>query len=202
MQDTEAVSDEEAGDVDLSHVGLAKQRRYRLAALDALEQEADTVRKIIQLRPSHEQWDQAMAGVLIRIGVLKHQLHLPPDSAATTQRSLKLLLQAANGPKAAAGDIAAAVEAELNAEPASVRDPSVALRLAEQGVETTHHREATYLLLLAKAYHATGDIDHAAQSATQGLALLAHAKPCIAVFRLRVLLTQQLNQPEAHYPIP
>jgi tetratricopeptide (TPR) repeat protein/tRNA A-37 threonylcarbamoyl transferase component Bud32 len=197
--DAQAVSDEEAGNGDLSPIGLAEQRRYRLAALAALEQEADTVRKSIQFSPLHEQWDQAMASVTIRIGVLKHQLGLPSDSAAITQRSLKLLLKAAQGPQAAAGDIAAAVEAELNAEPASVRDPVVTLRLAEQGVEITHNREATYLLLLAKAYRATGDTDHAAQSATRGLALLAPAKSGIAVSRLRVLLTQQLNQPKAHH---
>jgi eukaryotic-like serine/threonine-protein kinase len=197
--DAQAVSDEEAGNGDLSPIGLAEQRRYRLAALAALEQEADTVRKSIQFSPLHEQWDQAMASVTIRIGVLKHQLGLPSDSAAITQRSLKLLLKAAQGPQAAAGDIAAAVEAELNAEPASVRDPVVTLRLAEQGVEITHNREATYLLLLAKAYRATGDTDHAAQSATRGLALLAPAKSGIAVSRLRVLLTQQLNQPKDHH---
>lgn len=197
--DAQAVSDEEAGNGDLSPIGLADQRRYRLAALTALEQEADTVRKCIQFSPLHEEWDQVLASVTIRIGVLKHQLGLPSDSAAITQRSLNLLLKAAQGPKAAAGDIAAAVEAESNAEPASVRDPVVALRLAERGVEITHDRDAAYLLLLAKAYRATGDSDDAAQSAKQGLALLAPARPRIAVSRLRVLLTQQLNQPKAHH---
>ena len=199
IQDAEAVSDEEAGNGDVTPVGLAEQRKDRLAAMAALEQEADTVRKGIRLSPSHEQWDQAMAGVTIRIGVLKHQLGLPSDSAATTQRSLKLLLKAAEGPQAGAGDIASAVEAELNAEPASVRDPVVALRLAEKGVEITHNRDAVYLQLLAKAYRANGDTDHASQSATQGLALLPPAKPGIAFSRLRVLLTRQLNQPKARH---
>jgi serine/threonine protein kinase len=196
--EAEAVSDEEAGNGDVSSIGLAGQRQYRLAAMAALEQEADTLRTIIQLSPAHAQWEQAMAGVLVRIGVLKHQLGLTPDSVAATQRSLNLLLQAAQGPQAAAGDIAAAVEAELKAEPVSARDPLVTLRLAKRGVELTHNREAAYLLFLAKAYRATGDTGHAAQSATQGLALLAPVKPGTAVSRLHVFLTQQLNQPKAH----
>jgi tetratricopeptide (TPR) repeat protein len=196
--EAEAMSDEEAGNGDLSSIGLAEQRRYRLAAMAALEQEANIVRESIQLSPSHEQWDQVMASVTIRIGALKRQLSLPPDSPAATERSLKLLLQAAENSRGTASDIAAAVDAELNAEPTSVRNPGIALRLAKRGVDLTHNREATYLLLLARAYRATGDTDHAAQSATQGLALLAPVKRGIAVSRLHVLLTQQLNQPKAH----
>jgi tetratricopeptide (TPR) repeat protein len=199
MLEAQAVSDEEAGSGELSPIGSAEQRRYRLAAMAALEQEVDIVRKMAELSPSHEQWDQAMASVIIRIGALKSQLGLPSDSAAITQRSLKLLLQAAQGSQAAAGDIALAVDAELNAEPASIRDPAVAVRLAAQGVEMTHHREATYLLLLAKAYRVTGDTNRASQAATEGLALLPPIQPGIAVSRLRVLLTQQLNQPRAHH---
>ncbi|HZL25417.1 MAG TPA: protein kinase [Acidobacteriaceae bacterium] len=200
MQDAEAVVNEQGGDVDLSSAGRDMRRKYWLAAMNALDQEVDTMRRIIQLSPSHKEWDEAMAGALIRLGVLKHQLGQPRDSAAAAQRSLKLLLQAARSRQAAASDIDAAVGAELTAEPAIARDPVVALRLAEKGVEMTHHRDARYLLLLAKAYRANGDTDHAVQSATEGLARLPPSRPGIATARTRILLTLQLNRPKARHP--
>jgi serine/threonine protein kinase len=192
MQDSEAVCDEEGGDAKSSMNGQ-EQRRYQVAAVAALRQEVDTIRKIIQLSPSHKQWDQTLASALIRLGALKHRLGMPPDSAADTQRWLALLLHAAQDTKASAGDIALAVDAELKAEPAKVRDAMVALRLAQQGVEMTRRREASYLLLAARAYHNSGDKQRGAKSAAEGLALLPPIQPGIPISRIRTLLMSELG---------
>jgi tetratricopeptide (TPR) repeat protein len=191
-QDALALCNEAAGNPDLQSTSPAERNTYRLAAVTALSQEIDTVRKQIQLTASHEEWDQELASLLIRRDTLKYQLGLPYDSATATQHSLQVLLHAAQGPKAAASDIAAAVDSELNAQPTSVRDLKAALSLAKAGFEMTHHREAEYLLLLARAYRANGDQAKAIKAATEGLALRPVTRPGEPVSHLRKLLTVQL----------
>src|SRR5665213_2532755 len=46
MQDAEAVVNEQGGDVDLSSAGRDMRRKYWLAAMNALDQEVDTMRRI------------------------------------------------------------------------------------------------------------------------------------------------------------
>ena len=192
-QDALALCNEAAGNPNLQSTSPAEQKTYGLAAVAGLSQEIDTVRKQIQLTASHEEWDQELASLLLRQDTLKYQLGLPYDTATATQRSLQILLHAAQGPKAAASDIAAAVDSELNAQPTSVRDLKAALSLAKAGVEMTHHREAEYLLLLAQAYRASGDQANATKAATEGLALLPGTRPGEPVSRLRKLLTLWLD---------
>jgi hypothetical protein len=188
-QDALALCNEAAGNPDLQSTSPAMRKTYGLAAVTALSQEIDTLSKQIQLTASHEEWDQELASLVIRQDILKYQLGLPYDSATATHHSLQTLLHAAQGPNAAASDIAAAVDSELNAQPTSVRDLKAALSLAKVGVEMTHHREAEYLLLLAQAYRANGDQANATKAATDGLALVPVTPPGEPVSRLRKLLT-------------
>lgn len=195
LQSDEALTDLEAGNGDLFSLDSEAQRNHRRAALATFELEADTIRKIIELSPSHAEWDHALAGVQIEIGVLKHHLGLPLEAAVVTERSLKILLQAAAAPHATADDLDAAVDAELQVEPDALRDPVLTLRLAEKGVEMTHHRATRYLLLLAKAYRANGDLARSVQAARDGLALLPPSRPGAPAVRVRTLLTLQLKEP-------
>jgi tetratricopeptide (TPR) repeat protein len=195
LQAAEALTDAEAGNGDLSSLDAAAQRNHRRAALATYQFEADTIRRIIKLSPSHAEWDQALASVQIQLGALKHELGLPLDSVVATERSLKILVQAATAPHAAAGDIDAAVTAELQVEPDTLRDPVLTLRLAEKGVEMTHHRATGYLLLLAKAYRANGNVARAMQAAREGLALLPPNRAGSPSVRVRTLLALQLAEP-------
>lgn len=61
----------------------------------------------------------------------------------------------------------------LYAEPASLRNPGEATRLAESLVQQTHHGKPMYLLELAHAYYAQGRLADTKAAAEQGLALLA-----------------------------
>lgn len=194
IQDAIAVSDEEAADPDASSETPAAQKAYRIVALLALREEMETVRREIQLTPAHEEWDQEMASLIVRQEALKHDLGQPVDAAAT-QRSLQILLHAAAGSHVAAGDIATAVDAELNAQPATLRNAAITKELALKGVEMTHHREAEYLLLLAKAYRANNDAESARKAATEGLALLPAEQPGVPNGRLRKLLLLQQRHP-------
>jgi tRNA A-37 threonylcarbamoyl transferase component Bud32/tetratricopeptide (TPR) repeat protein len=171
--DAEAALNEDASDPELSNGATADRRRYTAAAWSALQKEAEIIRRIVQHSPSHEEWDQALASVLIRLNAVRDRQHLPLDSAATTARSLAILIRAAQRQQTAAGDIAMAVNAELNVQPSTLRHAALTVRLAERGVAMTHHREASYLLLLAKAYHAaaTPAATHR-NAAIEGLALL------------------------------
>jgi predicted Ser/Thr protein kinase len=177
VMDIEASLNEIAADPELAAGTVAERKNFSIAALAALQKESDVVRQIIRLSPEHAEWDATLASLLVRQGAVRHALHLPPDAAADTRASLALLVHAAQGPKASAGDLGAAVEAELQAESSSARDTALTVQLAQRAVELTRRRDATYLLLLAKAYRANYQPESAHASAKEGLALLPAAPP-------------------------
>jgi hypothetical protein len=67
------------------------------------------------------------------------------------------------------------VSALLRAKPASLRDPLLAIAVAEREVLVTKRREPDALLGFAQAYRAAGKIEQARAAAREGLALLPQA---------------------------
>lgn len=187
--DAQAMLDEDAADPEFADGTVADRQRYRVAALSALQRQAEIIRRIVHRSPEHGEWDAALASVLVRQGAVRHALHLAADPGVDTQSSLTLLVHTAQGLKASAGDIGLAVEAELQAEPSSTRNPARTVRLAQRAVELTHQREATYLLLLARAYRANHEPDRAQTTAKEALALLPPAHPGEAESRIHRSLT-------------
>ena len=109
--------------------------------------------------------------------------------------ALTLLRHNAVADKAAASDIDLAVSADLIAQPAALRNPALAVRLAETGAALTHGRAPGFLLLLASAYRANGQIAQATQVAQDGLTLLPAQRPGRPRCRLRKLLENLATQP-------
>jgi serine/threonine protein kinase len=155
---------------------LAENATDRVANLQAEEQllqhEVATIRQAIQQSPSPEPFNPLLAESQVRLDSVRFALHRPTSDASETLASLKVLGHAAENPRASADDIDMAVHAELNAQPASLRDTTHAVAWAERGASLTHRREATYLLLLAMAYHADRQDERAVQTAREGLTLL------------------------------
>jgi hypothetical protein len=81
-----------------------------------------------------------------------------------------------------------ALEAILKVEPASLRDPRLAVKWAERGVALSHRKIPRWLLSLAQAYRDLGQIEKGRAAAREGLALLPILQPGATKPRIRRLL--------------
>ena len=81
-----------------------------------------------------------------------------------------------------------AVAALLKVEPASLKDPKLAVNWAEHGVVLTHRKRANFFLELAQAHRADGQPEEAIVAAKEGLSLLPPIKPGDPIARVRKLL--------------
>jgi tetratricopeptide (TPR) repeat protein len=70
----------------------------------------------------------------------------------------------------------------------SLRDPALLLQCAQRGVNLTHQKEVEWVLALAEAYRASGEVQQSRKTASVGLALLNSAGGDGKEFRVRKLL--------------
>ena len=129
-------------------------------------------------------WKSELADVLLRLNTVQIALGMPSLSANEITTSATELGRNADGPHASADDIRMAVPALL-IPGTSTQDIPRAVRMAERGVEFTHRREASYMLLLARAQRANHQPDLADMTAQRGLQLLPPGGSGHPAFRLR-----------------
>jgi hypothetical protein len=70
----------------------------------------------------------------------------------------------------------------------SLRDPALLLQCAQRGVSLTHQKEVDWVLALAEAYHASGEVQQSRKTASEGLTLLNSDGGDGKEFRVRKLL--------------
>jgi hypothetical protein len=106
--------------------------------------------------------------------VRRHRIALAAAAlvAAILAAGIATLREMAAKDQAAPEILNQAADAFLNAEPASLRNPSFALACAERAVALNHRQRPSELLILAQAYRAAGQIDRSRAAAEEGLALL------------------------------
>lgn len=136
----------------------------------------------------HEYWEPELAGVLIRLGSIQQTLHQSGDLEAMSRESLAVVKRSAAKEQASLNNIDLAIAALLDVQPASLREPKLAIDLAERGVLLTHRRSASSFLELAQAYRANGQSEEAIAAAKEGLALLRPIRSDDPVARIRRLL--------------
>jgi hypothetical protein len=106
--------------------------------------------------------------------VRRHRIALAAAAlvAAILAAGIATLREMAAKDQAAPEILNQAADAFLNAEPASLRNPSFALACAERAVALNHRQSPSELLILAQAYRAAGQIDRSRAATEEGLALL------------------------------
>jgi len=186
LQDT-AASYEYAADPAFG-ASAGDRRRELLTAEGFVEQFADTFEQLLKQDPANAAWKATLAGAQVRIGSLRHVLHLPGESEALSKRALALLKDLVDKHPNSAVVLDSALQAILNAEPVSLRDPRLAVAWAERGVTATHRKIPQWLLALAQAYRAAGQIEKARAAAKEGMTLLPSPKPGAIKPRLYVQL--------------
>jgi serine/threonine protein kinase len=167
---------------------LAPHERSAAARAKQLESiRADILRQAIQSNPHDATLTQESATVTILLDSLSNPgLELPRD-----RQALQLLRNAVADPKASPMLLDLAFQAFTHVKPESLRDNTLALRIAERGVVLTHRKAPSWLLSLAEAYQAQGRTAEAVATSKEGLALLP-SDPADRNFRLRRLFEAQI----------
>jgi|GEM_PF-2606519 len=111
-----------------------------------------------------------LIGVLVKTGQMA-------EARGYTTRLLALQKARADQPKATADDLNEYASMLLKAEPATLRDPALALSYAKRAVEMTKGNDPSLLETLALAYYQTGDRKLAIETEEKVLALLKPGDP-------------------------
>jgi eukaryotic-like serine/threonine-protein kinase len=169
------------------------RHRNLLAEEQVLERLAATVKQALQQAPADEDRKAELAYAQVRIATIRKSLGLPGDSESQTRSSLAVLRGLAQKSQASPMVLGLADSTILDVEPPSLSDPKLALMWAQRGVALTHRKAPLWMLWLAEAYRASGQIEQAQQVAKEGLALLPAARPGGPKPKIRKLLEIQLQ---------
>jgi len=150
------------GDTSLA---LAKYR----AVVGILEQLSTTHPANITIRGRHAEILIVTAGLLAEQGEMV-------EARRMTIRGLASTRELASRPDVTPDDLSQYAQAFLTCEPASLREPSTALRYARASVAKTGETDSVNLDILAQAYFETGDRARAIATEEKAVSLLAPAE--------------------------
>ncbi|MGP8226816.1 MAG: protein kinase domain-containing protein [Terracidiphilus sp.] len=181
-----------AADPDL---GASPSDRMRnLAAAEKLwSQDIDVLDKILKRDPSRYTLGTDLAGALVHLGSIQTILHNGQNSAELVKKGLGIYPDMIEKNQDSAIILDNAAQDYLFAEPATLKDPQLALSYSERAVASSHRKKPDQLLTLARAYRATGQIEKSRATAKEALALLPPVKPGDVKSRIRKLLEIQAN---------
>ena len=192
--DDEAMAYKDAANPDLATPGPTPgtDRRRNLSAEDnLLTQVVAMTQSMLKRSPSDDEWKSVIADAQVKLGTTQSLLREPSDSAAIAKAGIAALREMATKDQAAPRILDQAADAFLTVEPASLRDPAFALACAERAVALNRRQSPSELLILAKAYRATGQINQSRAAAEEGLALLSPFEPGSVKPNIRKLLEIQ-----------
>lgn len=188
--ENEAQSYYDAGDPVL--VDSPTPRRENLRSSEQLYvQEESVLKQLIQAVPKDTGYRTTLNFVHVRLGSLRQRLNEEP-SVDQTRSAMNELKVDASHDNASPLTLALAATAFLEVEPEDLREPLYALEAAKRGDDMTHHKSATWLFLLAKAYHANGRALDARLAAEKGISLLASPDGDNSSSKVRKLLENEL----------
>ncbi|MGA7833524.1 MAG: protein kinase [Terracidiphilus sp.] len=178
-----------------SNPALAASTRNRRQSLSqeekSLNQELAVLEKLIKKDPSQDSWKPFLADTQVRLGSIQFILHGREDSLIMEKKGLVTLRELASQAQASPAILDQAAQDFLNAEPASLKDPHLALSCAERTVTLSHRKLPSRLLTLAQAYRAAGQAEKSRAAAKEGMALMPPLEPGSAKPHIRKLLEIQ-----------
>jgi serine/threonine protein kinase len=188
--DRQAEDFEEEADPALG-ASIDDRRRNLAAAEKPLIEERAGLERMLRLDPSQTEWRPVLADVQVRLGSIQFILHHGQNPAELVRKGLATLRGLIEKEQSSPGTLDTAARNLLIAQPATLRDPHLAVSCAERVVILTHRRIPARLSLLAQAYRAAGQIEKSRAAAKEGLALLPTSQPGSVKPRIRKLLEIQ-----------
>ena len=134
------------------------------------------------------QWEPFVADAQVNLGSIQSLLHMGKQPAVLVKAGLASLKAIASRNQGSPDILDDAAQDFLFAEPASLKDPQLAVSCSERAVALTHRRMPSRLLTLAQAYRAAGQIEKSRAAANEGLALLPAPREGSTKPRIRKLL--------------
>jgi tetratricopeptide (TPR) repeat protein len=185
---------ENAADPELHTSGTlsAPDRRKNLeTARTLLAQMIADMEELLKHDPSNENWQANLANAQWRMSTLQQALHTPGDSLAIGQKGIAMLKKVAKADQAPPQILDQAAIALITVEPASLRDPQLAVQFAEREVAQSQPKTPSRLFTLAQTYAAAGQKAKAHATTAEALALLPPWQPGTVKPRIRKQLEEE-----------
>jgi tetratricopeptide (TPR) repeat protein len=163
-------------------------------ALRVLVKERSLIEEMTRTQPSHSVWGADLGLVLIDIARQQRALQRPDGSLALAQKGLSLLKDVGRRHDTKAFQLDDVATGLITVEPATLREPNLAVTYAERTVEMSGRHNAEFLLTLAGAYRAAGQASKARAAAQEGLALLPPETEATVPCRVRKLLQAEIQR--------
>ena len=168
-------------------------------ALELLDQSISIQQHLVDLSPANQGWSIPLANNKVLAGTLKQRLPGPKEGQEQANSGLETLRTSAVADDASIQTLEYAASVFWTVLPVRLRNPALAVQSAERLVSLTHRQKPLFLLSLAQACHAAGQLERARATATEGLALLPPLRPGATRTRLRRLLEVEAS---AHPSLP
>jgi tetratricopeptide (TPR) repeat protein len=151
----------------------AERRRNFVTAASLLKQTESTMLQLLKVNPANDDWKAALADVQVRLGTAEQELGDANGSAALSAAGLATLKELAATHANTVLILDHEVAALLSVKPVALRDPHLAIAVAEQEALLTKRQDPGVLLSLAQAYRLVGQSERARAVVREGLALPA-----------------------------
>ncbi|MGA3373084.1 MAG: serine/threonine-protein kinase [Terracidiphilus sp.] len=170
----------------------AGDRRQALTSAEkSLTEEIVVTEKLMKQAGGQEQWGPFLADAQLELGSIQSMLHREGNLVERVKKGLAIFRDLVKKDWNSPSILDDAAQDFLYAEPASLKDPKLAVSCAERAVALSYRRVPSKLLTLAQAYRATGQPKKSRAVAKEGLALLTPLPPGSAKPRIQKLLEIQ-----------
>ena len=163
---------EDAADPAFAASPAERRRNFAMAA-SLLKQTESTMLQLLKMNPKNDDWRAALADVQVRLGTAEQELGDANGSAALSATGLATLKELAAKHADTVLILDHEVAALLSVKPVVLRDPRLAIVVAEREALLTKRQEPGVLLSLAQAYRLAGQSERARAVVLEGLALSA-----------------------------
>ncbi|MGA2350045.1 MAG: protein kinase [Terracidiphilus sp.] len=185
--------DRQAGNLDIEAdpalgASIGGRRRYLAAEEKSLVQERDGLERMVKLNPSQQEWKPVLGDAEVRLGSVQSILRDQTNAAELVRKGLATLRESIKEDPGSPEIFDTTAKDLLIAEPASLKNPQLAVSYSERAVALTHRKMPSRLLTLSQAYAAAGQTEKCRMTATDGLALLPDWQAGTSKSRLRKLL--------------
>jgi tetratricopeptide (TPR) repeat protein len=188
--DDESVNDEYAADPALGATP-AQRHQHLLKAVEDLNAVAEVTGRMVRQDSANPQWKGLQANGQVRLGLDREAAGLAGANDTLIATGLATLKDLAGKETNSALLISQATKVLVRLEGTRFADPAFTLASAERGASLTQRKIPEWLLALAQAYRANGQVEKARAAAKQGLALLPPLRAGDPKCRVRRLLEAQ-----------
>lgn len=175
-------------------VAADNRRANLVAAQNSLTEEIAILEKMLKDDPSNQNWMTVLADAQVRFATIQSTLHAPGQPETLARKGIASLKELAMGDQASPMTLDEAANALLTVEPASLRNPALAVSFAERAVALSQGRRPSFLLTLTRAYRASGLKEKSRATASKALALLPAWQPGSVKPNIRKLLEVQMQE--------